>query len=87
MFYAYVIKSTSQEYFYKGHCKDISIRLQEHNMGKTKSNKHYAPFELVYFESFESEKEAISREKYFKTAAGRIFIKMRIASDSGSLPE
>jgi len=41
----------------------------------TKSIRPYLPFEIVYSETFDSEKEAIEREKYFKSAAGRRFLK------------
>jgi putative endonuclease len=44
----------------------------------TKSIRPYIPFELVYSEEFETEIEAINREKYFKTAAGRRFLKKMI---------
>jgi putative endonuclease len=40
----------------------------------TESIRPYIPFEVVYFEEFETEKEAIAREKYFKSAAGRRFL-------------
>ena len=79
MYYAYVLKSLSQDYFYKGHCKDLEKRLLQHNSGITTSIKPYIPFELVYYEEFETEKEAISREKYFKSAAGRRFLKSKLA--------
>lgn len=79
MYYAYVLKSIEHDYFYKGHCRDLEKRLQEHNAGKTSSIKPYAPFQVVYFEIFDSEQEAIQREKYFKTAAGRRFIKKKLA--------
>jgi putative endonuclease len=46
----------------------------------TESIRPYIPFELVYFEEFETEKEAMVREKYFKSAAGRRFLKMKLAS-------
>lgn len=78
MFYAYVIKSTTADYYYKGHCAHLQTRLAEHNAGKTKSNKHYRPFELVYFEAFVTLAEAIAREKYFKTAAGRRYLKLQL---------
>jgi putative endonuclease len=38
----------------------------------------YAPFELVYFEEFETRNEARAREKYFKSAAGRRFLKSKL---------
>ncbi|TXE14327.1 GIY-YIG nuclease family protein [Algoriphagus aquimarinus] len=75
MFYAYVLKSKMHDYFYKGHCQDLDKRLAEHNAGKTQSNRPYLPFEIVYFEEFESESGAIQREKYFKTSRGRKFLK------------
>jgi putative endonuclease len=78
MFYAYVLKSVSHDYFYKGHCRDLELRLQQHNSGMTESIRPYIPFQLVYFEEFETEREAILREKYFKSAAGRRFLKNKI---------
>jgi putative endonuclease len=78
MFYAYVIKSISHDYFYKGHCENLERRLLQHNSGMTTSLKPFIPFILVYFEEFETEHEAIEREKYFKSAAGRKFLKKKI---------
>ena len=80
MFYAYVLKSIQHDYFYKGHCQDLQRRIFQHNSGMTGSIKYYIPFELVYYETFEREQEAIAREKYFKTAAGRRFLKKKLSS-------
>ena len=80
MFFAYVLKSIEHEYFYKGHCQDLGKRLQQHNAGMTESIRPYIPFKLIYSESFQTESEAILREKYFKSAAGRKFLKKIIAS-------
>jgi putative endonuclease len=46
----------------------------------TKSIKPYIPFEIAYFEAFASRQEAIKREKFFKSAAGRRFLKTKIPS-------
>jgi putative endonuclease len=75
MFFTYVLYSKNFDRYYKGHCKDIEQRLREHNSGKTQSTKSYIPWEIIYFESFETLEDAIKREKYFKTAAGRRFLK------------
>jgi putative endonuclease len=75
MYYAYVLRSIPFGNLYKGFCSDLNNRLAEHNSGKTKSNKHFAPWKIAYFESFSSIQEAIAREKYFKTSAGRKFLK------------
>ena len=34
MFYAYVIQSSLNGSFYKGHCADLNKMLMEHNQGK-----------------------------------------------------
>jgi putative endonuclease len=80
MFYAYVIKSVNEDYFYKGHCENLDLRIKQHNLGMTKSIVPFLPFELVYFEEFETRDEAIKREKYFKTAAGRKYLKNKLAT-------
>ena len=79
MFYAYVLKSIAYDYYYKGHCENLNERLVEHNSRKTKSNKFYAPFILLYSEGFATREESILREKYFKTSAGRKFLRKKIA--------
>jgi len=79
VFYAYVIKSLKTTFYYKGHCEDLQLRLKQHNSGMTESIKTYLPFEIAYFEEFETREEAIKREKYFKTAAGRKFLKTKIS--------
>ena len=75
VFYAYVLKSFNHDYYYKGHCENLEVRLKQHNSGMTESIKPYIPFQVAYFEKFETLEEAITREKYFKSAAGRRFLK------------
>ena len=78
MFYAYIIKCIFHDYFYKGHCEDLEARLKQHNQGATVSIKPFIPFEIVYFEEFSTLDEAIKREKYFKSSAGRRFLKEKL---------
>ena len=78
MFYAYVVKSKSSDYLYKGHCEDLEARLNQHNSGMTEAIRPYIPFEVAYFEEFESREAAIRREKYFKSAAGRRYLKKKL---------
>ena len=78
-YFSYILYSTNYNRFYKGHCEDLAERLKQHNHGHTKSTKPFIPWEIVYFEEFETREEAIKREIYFKTAAGRRFLKNKIA--------
>lgn len=80
MFYAYVLCSLKDGSLYKGHCENLEGRLKQHNAGLTKSIKNKTPFKIVYCESFSLREEAIKREKYFKSAAGRRFLKSKLVS-------
>jgi putative endonuclease len=52
---------------------------KQHNSGRTKSIIPFLPFDVVYYEEFETRDEAVIREKYFKTAAGRRYLKNKLA--------
>jgi putative endonuclease len=78
-YFSYILYSANYNRFYKGHCEDLAGRLKQHNHGHTKSTKPFIPWEIVYFEEFETREEAIKKERYFKTAAGRRFLKNKIA--------
>ena len=75
MFYAYVIQSIADpNYYYKGHCENLEARLKQYNSGMTKSIKHKLPFKIVHSAAFNQRLEAIAREKYWKTSAGRRYL-------------
>ncbi|MCK5277652.1 MAG: GIY-YIG nuclease family protein, partial [Cyclobacteriaceae bacterium] len=51
VYFVYVIKSFNFDYTYVGHTNDLKHRLIDHNKGKTRSNKAFKPFNLLYFET------------------------------------
>jgi putative endonuclease len=73
-FIVYVLKSSKDRKRYTGMTTNMVRRLQEHNEGKVRSTKARIPFVVIYQEQFNTRLEARSREKYFKTAAGRRFL-------------
>jgi putative endonuclease len=78
MYYTYVLSSKKDSNFYIGFTNDLKKRFKEHNRGSVKSTKARCPFKLVYYESCLSNKDAIKREKYFKTGFGRRFLRNRL---------
>ena len=78
MFYTYVLKSINKRKFYTGHTNNLEERLGDHNSRKSKYTSRFKPWEIIYSETFETKKEAIQREKYFKSAAGRSWLKNKI---------
>ena len=74
----YVIKSVNSDYTYTWMTNDIERRLKEHNLWKTKSNKKYKPFELIYLEEVEDSIVARKRELYLKWWSWRKWLKNKL---------
>ena len=75
MFYTYLLESLSSSHFYTGYTNDLNSRLNYHNSGKVKWTSRYTPWKLKYYEKFASKEEALAREKYLKSHAGRVWLK------------
>lgn len=77
-FFVYVIQGTNSDYLHRGHCRDLDERLEQYNTSPLPKLKKYAPYKLLYYETFEGRIAAIRRERFFKTAKGRKFLKERL---------
>jgi putative endonuclease len=62
---------------YKGMTNNLERRLREHEAGSTQTTSRFEEIKVVYTEQFECFEEARARELYFKTAAGRRFLKTK----------
>jgi len=78
MYFVYILYSNNFNRKYIGFTADLDKRLNEHNAGFTKSTKPYIPWRIAYYEQFQSIQEARKRERYFKSSAGRRYIKQNI---------
>ena len=66
MHYVYILKC-ADETLYTGYTTDLDRRLKVHNAGKgAKYTRGRLPVRLVYFEFFETKKEALQREYAIK---------------------
>ncbi|MFH1749456.1 MAG: GIY-YIG nuclease family protein [bacterium] len=72
MYYIYFIQSEKNNKVYVG-CtsKHPDVRLKEHNQGSNKFTKSLIPWKLIYYESFQCEKCAKNREKFYKSGIGK----------------
>ena len=75
MFFVDVINSINRNYIYVGMTNNMERRFAEHQSGKNRTTKPYAPFSIVLTETFQSRSEARTREKYLKSGTGKEFIK------------
>ena len=74
-FYVYVLRSINKNFIYVGITANLKKRVFEHNNKEELSTKHYAPFELIFYEAYRNEKDAKRREEYFKTTKGKVTLR------------
>ena len=67
MYYVYLLLSKKDsKNSYIGSTNDLKRRIKEHNNGKNYHTKKYSPWELIYYEAYNTEKLAREREKRLK---------------------
>jgi len=57
--------------YYIGYTRDVNERLRLHNSGQVISTRSSLPWQLFYKEEFESERDAIIRERQLKAWKSR----------------
>ncbi|AFH49489.1 Hypothetical protein IALB_1782 [Ignavibacterium album JCM 16511] len=74
-FFTYILFSAKHNKHYFGHTSNLQKRISDHNSGLSTFTKKYLPWELIYFEEFDSRAEAMKREKFFKSYLGYKWLK------------
>lgn len=77
MFIVYVLQDQVGR-LYKGVTNDLTRRLAEHRGGQTRSTRHLVNLQVIYTEEYPDFAIARRRELYFKSAAGRRYLKKKI---------
>ena len=72
----YVLLSMHDNGLYIGYTTDLQRRLTEHFHGESKATAPRRPFRLIFCENFFSKDDALRRERYLKTTAGRKGLKL-----------
>jgi putative endonuclease len=81
MYTVYVLKDEDGK-FYRGMTNSLERRFGEHKLGKTITTSRMKNPKLVYKENYDSFEETRKRELYFKSAAGRRFLKNKMSMGS-----
>jgi putative endonuclease len=79
-YYVYTLQSVKDGLFYTGYTNNLKNRIQEHFDGRVVSTKNRLPMKIVYWEGCLNQQDATRREKYFKSAWGKRYLKNRIAN-------
>ncbi len=70
MYYSYILRSLKDKTFYYGSTENLDARIKAHNAGKVRYTRSHRPYELHYYELFETRKEAMERERFYKSIEG-----------------
>jgi len=81
MYYVYILVSEVQLKTYTGITDNPERRLDQHNNKNSFYTKSYVPWQLIYLEELPDRELARKREKYFKSAAGRRWMKKEFFSN------
>jgi len=74
----YVLRSKKDHQLYIGYSTNLKQRLTDHYNGKVTSTAPRRPLELIYCEYHSSKQDALRRETYLKTGAGKRAIKLML---------
>src|SRR5438034_102610 len=62
------------------HSADLRERFAQHMKGNASSTAHRRPWKLIYYEAYLEQADAIGRERYLKSGAGRRFLRAQLAN-------
>ena len=78
MFIVYVLESQKDQGWYIGFTTNLKNRLFYHNSGRNTYTKFRRPFKLIYAEAYLNKRDALERERFLKSGAGRMFLKKQM---------
>jgi len=76
----YILFCEKDNLLYTGYTSDLQRRLQQHRNGQSNNTSKRLPVKLVFCEYYLFKEDAIKREGYFKTTAGKKAIKLMLSS-------
>jgi len=84
MHFVYILKSLSEDIYYKGYTTDYLKRLAQHNSNDSRYTSNHGPWELVYAEKCKDKRSALIRERQLKRG-NRKYIEWLIKQPSNIL--
>lgn len=82
-FVVYILYSYSSHRFYVGYSSNLIQRVYWHNNGNKGFTCRFRPWSVVHVEYFDTKKEALTREGFFKTGKGRNWVKNNFSVENG----
>ena len=82
MRWVYIIQNKDGK-LYKGITSDLQQRIRYHNSNLGHWTKLKGPWKLVHSESYQTKREALVKERFYKSGKGRDLLKRMINQSSG----
>ena len=73
-----LLRSVRDHGFYIGYPSNLRRRFRQHSEGNSLATSHRGPWKLIYYEAYLEQADAPGREKYFKSGAGRRFLRSQL---------
>jgi putative endonuclease len=78
VFYVYVLRSETDSGLYIGYSSDLRKRIVQHKRGACVATSYRGPWKLIYYEGYLEQADALGRERYLKSGAGRRFLRTQL---------
>lgn len=79
MFTVYILYAEKFQKIYIGYTSNIEQRIISHNLLATKGyTVKFRPWNVIHTEEYATKAEAMNREKWLKSGAGRMWIKENV---------
>lgn len=79
MYYVYLLRSDGDAGFYIGYSSNLRARLREHRTGGGPATACRGPWKLIYYEAYLNQADALGRERFLKSGAGRRHLKKQLS--------
>jgi putative endonuclease len=78
MYYVYVLRSITDDGLYIGYSANLRKRFAQHVQGSAFATSYRGPWKLIYYEAYVNQEDALGRERYLKSGAGRRFLRTQL---------
>ena len=78
MHFVYILLSQKDNKFYIGLSNNLERRMSQHSNGEVTSTKARRPLDLIFYEAYLNERDAVRREDYFKTTKGKRTLRLML---------
>ncbi len=75
MHYVYILRSRTDGGLYIGYTANLKLRFAQHQSGISRATASRGPWLLIYYEAYLEKDDALGRERFLKSGAGRAFLR------------